>query len=256
MPLVATEAVVLHAFDYLETSRILRLLTRDAGVQSVIAKGARRHRSRYGSALDLFAAGMAQLYAKPGRELHTLASFEVIRARHELSLDLARFTAASALAELTLRFARDDAHPSLFDMFSETLDRLTGVSGERAREAAIAGAWRLVAELGFAPELERCVVCQLEPPAEAQTSFNHGAGGIVCARCARGSLGSRRLPAAARHRLLGWMRGSEGSMLQSDEARAHQRLLREFLREHLADERPLRAFEVWEHERWGDDDNE
>jgi DNA repair protein RecO (recombination protein O) len=34
------------------------------------------------------------------------------------------------------------------------------------------------------------------------------------------------------------------------EARAHQRLLREFLREHLTDGRPLRAFEAWEGERW------
>jgi DNA repair protein RecO (recombination protein O) len=32
--------------------------------------------------------------------------------------------------------------------------------------------------------------------------------------------------------------------------RAHQRLLREFVREHLADDRPLRAFDVWERDDW------
>ena len=40
MTLVVTEAIVLHAFDYLESSRILRLVTRDAGVRSVLARGA------------------------------------------------------------------------------------------------------------------------------------------------------------------------------------------------------------------------
>jgi DNA repair protein RecO (recombination protein O) len=38
---LATDAIVLHAFDYRETSRIVRLATRDVGMVSVIARGAR-----------------------------------------------------------------------------------------------------------------------------------------------------------------------------------------------------------------------
>ena len=60
MPLLATDAIVLHAFDYLESSRILRLVTREAGVRSALARGARRSRRRFGSALDLFAQGSAR----------------------------------------------------------------------------------------------------------------------------------------------------------------------------------------------------
>ena len=36
MPAIRTDAVVLHVFDYLETSRIFRLATREAGIQTVI----------------------------------------------------------------------------------------------------------------------------------------------------------------------------------------------------------------------------
>ena len=39
MPLLVSEAIVLHAFDYLESSRIVRLVTRDAGMRSGLAKG-------------------------------------------------------------------------------------------------------------------------------------------------------------------------------------------------------------------------
>ena len=141
MPLLATDAVVLHAFDYMESSRILRLLTREAGVQSALAKGARRAQRKYGSALDLFAEGAAQLYTKEGRELHTMASFEVTRARPELAADLGRFTAASAVAELTLRFSpREEAHPALYDTLVGVLDALARAEPARAREAGIAGA--------------------------------------------------------------------------------------------------------------------
>ena len=35
MALLATDAIVLHSFDYLESSRILRLVTREAGVRQL-----------------------------------------------------------------------------------------------------------------------------------------------------------------------------------------------------------------------------
>ena len=47
-----------------------------------------------------------------------------------------------------------------------------------------------------------------------------------------------------------WLEGEESPPLPEPEARSHQRLLREFLGAHLNDDRPLRAFAVWEHERW------
>ena len=251
MSLVATDAVVLHAFDYLETSRILRLATREVGVQSVLAKGARRSRGRFGTALDLFAEGVAQIYVKPGRDLHTLAGFEVARARPELAADLGRFTGAAAVAELVLRFVRDDANPTLYDVLTSALDEIAAAPPETAREAALAGAWRLVGELGFAPALDLCGVCHRDLGAAETVVFSHPAGGALCERCARGRGAGRPLPADARAALRAWMGGAHAHLPGDADARAHQRLLREFLREHLADDRALRAFDVWEHQRWG-----
>nr|MBA3657287.1 recombination protein O N-terminal domain-containing protein [Gemmatimonadaceae bacterium] len=76
MNALTTDAIVLHAFDYLETSRIVRLLTRDAGVVSVLARGAKRSRARYGSGMDLYAEGLAEISIKPQRDLHNLNNME------------------------------------------------------------------------------------------------------------------------------------------------------------------------------------
>src|SRR3954451_13863831 len=100
MSLVVTDAIVLHSFDYLESSRILRLVTREAGVRSVLARGARRSKKRFGAALDLYAQGTAELQPKPGRGLHTLSAFDVSLARPQLAAQLSRFHGASAIAEL------------------------------------------------------------------------------------------------------------------------------------------------------------
>ncbi|HEX5633807.1 MAG TPA: DNA repair protein RecO, partial [Gemmatimonadales bacterium] len=193
MSLLTTEALVLHAFDYLETSRIFRLATRDAGIQSVLARSARTSKRRFGSALDLFASGVAQIQVRPGRELQQLAVFDLASARHPLSGDLERFGAASALAELALRFASGDEPAGFYDVLTSALDRLSASAPEEARDAGLAGAWRLVAVLGFAPSLERCATCHAELASDEAVRFAHAAGGAMSARCARGGAGGRTL---------------------------------------------------------------
>ena len=248
MSLLLTEAVVLHGFDYLESSRIFRVMTYDAGLRSVLARGARRSSRRFGSALDLFAQGTAQIHVKAGRDLDTLGAFDVTRARPELGADLGRFAGAAVVAELTLRFARDDADPVLFTSVVSSLDALALAPPGAAREAALAGAWRVIAALGVAPNVDSCSECHASLSADEPALFSHPAGGTLCPRCARLAPSGRVLPAEARAALRAWTMGSRVSLASDGEARAHQRLLREFVREHLSDDRPLTAFEGWERE--------
>jgi DNA repair protein RecO (recombination protein O) len=77
-------------------------------------------------------------------------------------------------------------------------------------------------------------------------TFDHRAGGALCARCARLGPRGRQLPAEARETLRCWLAGEASALGDPASRRAHQRLLREFLEEHLGDGRPLRAFVTWE----------
>jgi DNA repair protein RecO (recombination protein O) len=250
--LVVTGAIVQHAFDYLETSRILRLITRDAGVQSVLAKGARRSRGRFGSGIDLFAEGEVQMYVKPTRELHTLAGFEITRSRAGLALDMDRFAAASALVELVVRFGGGEPNPALFDSVAATLDDLALSAPEDVSAHALAGLWRMIGASGFTPALDSCASCHAALEHDARVVFSHAAGGALCARCARLAPMSRSLPADARLTIREWLAGTPPRPLSGVETRAHQRLLREFVGEHLSDDRPLRAFAAWEMSQFGE----
>ena len=99
MSLVLTPAVVLRSYRYSETSKVVRLATRELGVQSAIAKGVFRPKSRFGAALQFLAEGEAELYFRESRELHTLAAFDVANLRRVLATDLSRFSAAATLAD-------------------------------------------------------------------------------------------------------------------------------------------------------------
>src|SRR5512146_1381102 len=157
MSLVTTPAVVLRTYRYSETSKIVRLATRDLGVQSAIAKGVSRPKSRFGAGLELLSEGEAQLYHRDNRELQTLAAFDVEQLRRELAGDLDRFAAAMVLAELMVRMASPAPLPALYDAFTGALDDLVVDSGDTLHAAGIRAVWRLLGVLGFEPSLRACV---------------------------------------------------------------------------------------------------
>jgi DNA repair protein RecO (recombination protein O) len=251
MPVLVSDAIVLHAFDYLESSRIFRLATREAGVRSALARGARRSRKRFGSALDLFAQGSAQLSVHPGRDLDTLTDFDVRESWPALSQDLGRFAGASAIAELVLHFASTNADPGLYEAVGAGLQAIARAEPDHAAGVTLAGAWRVIAALGFTPSLAECAECHATVPVDAAAVFHPSVGGVLCARCERRTPGGRRLPPEARAALHAWISGTPAPLPDANATRAHQRLLREFLGHHMVEDRPLRAFAAWEAGSWG-----
>lgn len=245
MPLVTVDATILQAFPYSETSKILRLLTARHGVQSVIAKGARRPRSRFGGILEPFTDGTATFYLRDTRDLHTLRDFELERPRQRLGRDLVRFGAASLLAEIVLRTSSGQESSALFHGLRRGLSELEGVATERVEDTALGHAWALVTILGFAPALEHCVHCGSTLPAERDLFFDYGAGGVLCGECGGGGGGGRVLPARARSDLVSLIRGEPTTLERTG---AHWQLLSRFLTFHLVDAGALRSLDFLSHQ--------
>lgn len=246
MTLVATDAIVLHVQDYLESSRIIRLVTREHGVQSVLARGIRRPRSRFGHSLDIFASGVAHFTLRAGRDLSNLSGFDLARSRMSLAADIDRFVGASALVELALRFAHADPHDEAFDVLGRSLDEVAAAGAGESTDAALAGAWRYVAALGFGPTLDRCCSCGSAIALDRQAHFSHQGGGVVCEKCTRIVSIGRDLPPDARIAIQGWLADEVMPPLEELSRRAHLRLLREFLNHHMTDGKSLRALDGWE----------
>src|SRR3989454_9647685 len=78
MALVTTPAVVLQTYRYSETSKVVRLATRELGVQSAIAKGALRPKSPFGAGLELLSEGTAQLSFRETPELPTPCPLDLL----------------------------------------------------------------------------------------------------------------------------------------------------------------------------------
>jgi DNA repair protein RecO (recombination protein O) len=173
----------------------------------VVAKGARRPKSRFGAALERFAVSKVTFYWHENRTLYTLSDAELLRSFPGLALIPARYLAAEQVTEFLLRTGRphDPLHVAPQEGTSQ-LYRLT-IAYLAALETADAGFRQLVASyllkaasfLGFKPELERCLVCR-EPVGESASSFDPASGGVVCTRC-RPEPGAAVLTSAGRRAL-------------------------------------------------------
>lgn len=146
-------AFLLQSHPYRETSLVVDVFSRDFGRIGLVARGAKRPRSQLRGVLvefqplDLgwFGAG----------ELRTLARAEWQRAWPMLSGP--RLLLGYYLNELLQRLlARDDAHPALFDLYAEAVQKLALAPAETVRHEALLRGFEkaLLRELGYGLTLD------------------------------------------------------------------------------------------------------
>lgn len=143
-------AYVLHTYAYKETSLIVEAFTRGFGRVALLARGARRPRSAMRGVLLSFHPLRLGWTASP--ELGNLISAEWAGALPPLAGRA--LMCGFYLNELVLRLLpRDDPHEALFDCYGEALGALSA----GAAQASVLRRFekRLLAELGYAPLLER-----------------------------------------------------------------------------------------------------
>src|SRR5215471_21695129 len=122
MPAEKANALVLRTTDWSETSRIATLWTREFGKVRVLAKGGRRLRSAFESALDLLTVCSIVLLRKSSGSLDLLTEAQVVRRFPRLRQDLGALYAAYYVAELLADWTEEyDPHPALYDEALATL---------------------------------------------------------------------------------------------------------------------------------------
>jgi DNA repair protein RecO len=187
---------------------------------------------------------------KDHRELHILASFDLLKLHADLATDLERYATASALAEVMLRFAPADPHPESYDLLREALGLLETAVAADLDALGFRVLWQLVGSLGFAPALEACVRDGTPLPTEGGLAFSTREGGALCPSCAAGH-GATRLPADARADLGALMDASAVlPRLDRRHAESHRRLLARYIRYHLGEGAELPALEFWLRRPW------
>jgi DNA repair protein RecO (recombination protein O) len=188
-------ALVLRTADWSESSRIATLWTREFGKVRALAKGGRRLKSNFESALDLLTVCSIVFLRKSSGSLDLLTEAQVLERFPRLRTDLQALYAGYYVAELLADWTEDyDPHPFLFDEARETLQTV-GTPGTVTALRVARFELVLLRELGYAPALHDCVACGAELAGQG-LAFSPAAGGVLCPPCAPRQRVRRPLSAA------------------------------------------------------------
>ena len=160
--ILRSDAIVLRSIEFSETSRIVTLYTRERGRMSVIAKGARSSKSRFGSTLEPLSHIQVVVFCKAGRDLQQLTETSHVDVWSGIRTTLPKLEIGYRMLELTSALMhQEEANPGVYVLLASVLSALD------ATDERIGNLWpyfqlRLAAALGFGPAFDADEVRALE----------------------------------------------------------------------------------------------
>lgn len=171
------EGVVLKTRDYGETNKIVTLFTKEFGKIGLMARGARKPKSRMASVTQPFVIG--QYLIQRSTQLGTMQQGEIVESLRKIREDIEKTAYAAYLAELLDKLI-EERHPNSF-LFQEFVSSLKRIGeGDNPNIIRIFFELKLYTIAGFAPEVHHCVSCG------SNTQLNYFSipeGGLLCNQC-------------------------------------------------------------------------
>ena len=184
MSAAKSDGLILRVTDFSETSRIAVVFTRNFGKISVLAKGGRRLKGPFESALDLLSCCRIVFLRKSGSGLDLLTEAQLLERFRPQERDLGCLYAGYYVAELLLSLTEDyDPHPELYEA---ALEALRGFSrSETMRRGLLRFELVVLREIGQLPDFEVCAGCGVALTEGRTFGYWVSQGGLICPECQR-----------------------------------------------------------------------
>lgn len=180
--IVQTEAIVLRSRNYKEADQLITFYTRKYGKITAIAKGVKKPKSKLRGAVQVFSHSNLSLFF--GRNLGTITQGESINTFLELRSDFTRMSYASYIAELIDSVIPESQNDEeIFRLLLEGQYLLSFADPLFTTHLIEA---RLLAHLGYQPQLDFCVECGEK--IKNDFFFVPILGGAICSKCKKNSL--------------------------------------------------------------------
>ncbi|MDH4318314.1 MAG: DNA repair protein RecO [Desulfobulbaceae bacterium] len=191
-----TEGIILRTHDYAESDRLVTFFSPHIGRATAIAKGAKRSKKRFVNKLEPFTH--LKISCRPPRSgsLYFLGSAELENAFLSLRQNYHRYTIATFISELVLRFTRDnDRETRLFDLLHWA--HRSQDAGRSPTATLAVFMIKLLQYSGYQPELSRCSHCQTPITPKLRYSFLPESG-LRCSACRHDAVSLNHFPITVR----------------------------------------------------------
>lgn len=170
------EGIVLHVQDYREHDAILRVLTKEYGKISLVARGIFKSTSKNAYGSQIFCLSNFQFNYREQNTMFPLKTCENIQYFSNIRSDLMKQSIASFMVEITDKITIDD-----YEVYELLKTGLTVL--EKEENVFLVASLFLVSlhhMLGITPDVDECVICGSLKGIEA---LSYRDGGFVCSTC-------------------------------------------------------------------------
>ncbi len=178
-----TEGLVLRGYRMSESSKVAVIYTRESGKLRLVARGARRPRSKFGASLEPMTWGTYVFYRRENRDLQTLSEGDILYPFGGIKQAYRRMAHACVVCDLLNHMTVDeDRNPLLYSVTLDTLRWMETIE-EWAIEIPL---WyfqlKAASALGYRPHLSGCVRCG-QRLSGVRVRFSPFEGGALCNGC-------------------------------------------------------------------------
>ncbi|GEL78309.1 DNA repair protein RecO [Tenuibacillus multivorans] len=185
------QGIVLRTRDYGETNKIITLYTKEYGLISAVARGAKKTKSRMAAITQPFIYGL--FLTQIGKGLGTIHQGDILNSMRGIREDIIKTAYASYMCELVAKMVNEkEPNSALFDELNISLERM--LDDEPPEAISIMFELKMYHIGGFAPVVHNCVNGHDDRPI---TAFSVVDGGVVCDMCQSSSEYTIPLPAHA-----------------------------------------------------------
>lgn len=124
--IVSTDAIIIKSKKYGDTSKLIVAFTRHYGRVSLIAKGARRSKNKFGDALEALSCSYLSFYMKQGRDLFLLSNAEPQVSLRKLRESFTHLSAGLIIAETVMHTKQAGEEDE--ELYKLVLDALTALN--------------------------------------------------------------------------------------------------------------------------------
>lgn len=183
-------ALVLRTLKLGDTSKIVTVLTEEHGRVKLVAKGARRLQSRWGSLLEPGNEIEILVYVRSGRDLWTLSDASLCRGALTAGSSLDKLSHLFAALELADRLLPEQQPaPDLAALYRTYLDRWHESEPARMPALFFALELALLRSLGLDLTVARCGRCGAATKRQTRVLYVARDGIVCCEPCAQGKRG-------------------------------------------------------------------
>ncbi|MGE5479487.1 MAG: DNA repair protein RecO [Chloroflexota bacterium] len=169
--LATSDAIVMRWRKYGDTSKIATLYSREYGIISVIAKGARVPKSKFGASLETLSYGSYTFYKKPATSLYLLSSAEAIKPLIKISRNIEALSSAMLILDsINMSQEEREPDPELFDSLAAYLTKLNSLPNN-SFTYFVSFQLKLAESMGFAADFSSLRI-EGSAPEEARIAFS------------------------------------------------------------------------------------